>query len=246
MRQLLPDAADVGDLIEHESSLERPPPPDRPWVLCNMIASADGAVAVGGRSGPLGGPADRALFRSLRSLADVILVGAATVRAERYQAPSVSEEAQAVRRGRGQAPHPRLAVVTSSGDLDAGLGLFDDPEHRPYVVTAASSPAAQPGPLRQRSELLTAGTDRVDLSDALRQLRSAGAAIVLVEGGPSLNAQLLAADVVDEWRLTVSPMLVAGSSARAATGPGREPPARFLLDRVLAADDLVFVRFLRP
>ena len=245
MRQLLPDAADVGDLIEYESALERQPPSDRPWVLCNMIASADGAIAVGGRSGALGGPADRDVFRVLRSLADVILVGAGTVRAERYQAPSVTEEAQAVRRGRGQAPRPRLAVVTSSGDLDEELGLFDDPESLPYIVTAASSPAVRRAPLRQRSELLTAGTDAVDLGEALTQLRVAGAAIVLVEGGPSLNAQLLAADLVDEWRLTVSPMLVAGSSPRAAAGPGREPPTRFLLDRVLAADDLLFLRYLR-
>lgn len=245
MRQLLPDPVDVGDVVEFESTLVRPPPAGRPWVLCNMIASVDGAVEVEGRSGPLGGPADRQVFRALRSLADVILVGAGTVRHERYRAPQVADEVRARRVARGQRPRPRLALVTAGLDVDPGLEMFDDPDNAPYLVIPASAPAPNRQRFDGRAQVIESGDQRVDLGTALRLLHDDGAQTVLVEGGPSINGQLLADDLVDEWRLTVSPLLVAGEASRAAVGPPRVPLSRFRLDRVLVHEDLLFLRHLR-
>jgi riboflavin biosynthesis pyrimidine reductase len=242
---LIPDVLDVGDLVAYEAGLDRPASRDRPWVLCNMVSSADGAIDVGGVSGPLGGAADKAVFRALRAVADVILVGASTVRHERYHPPRSSDDVVAVRRARGQANQPRLAVVTSRGQLDPGLGLFADPGNRPFVITTTAAGGADLAPLASVSEVVVAGDDRVDLAVALAHVSDAGARVVLVEGGPTINGQLLALDLVDEWRLTLSPMLVAGASGRAATGPAPDPPHRFLLDRLLVAEDLVFLRYLR-
>jgi riboflavin biosynthesis pyrimidine reductase len=245
VRRLWPDPGGDVDVEALEAALARPAPPGRPWVLTNMIASADGAAVVGGSSGALGGPADRRVFHALRAVADVILVGATTVRQERYRPPRVSDAVAEARLRRGQAARPRLAVVSASADLDPGLPLFDDPGNRPLLVTALGAPETARAALAERSELVLAGQDRVDLGQALGLLAATGARTVLAEGGPTLNGQLLAHALVDEWRLTLSPVLVGGPSPRVATGPDAVF-RRFRLDQVLAAGELVFLRYVRP
>ena len=119
MRQLLPEPVEDVDPDELYPDDARPAGVDRPWVLLNMVTSVDGATAVEGRSAGLGGAADQTVFHVLRSVPDVILVGAATVRAERYGPPRTSQAHQAARQARGQAPFPRLAIVSGRLDLDA-------------------------------------------------------------------------------------------------------------------------------
>jgi riboflavin biosynthesis pyrimidine reductase len=189
----------------------------RPWVLVNMISSVDGASALDGRSGSLGNAGDRAIFSILRGLADVILVGAETVRAEHYGPP----------RGAGQ----QVAVVTRRGDLDLGSALFTSgagllvlPEDGPQV------------PVRS----LRAGQGTVDLAAALRLLDRD---VVLAEGGPSLNGALLAADLVDELCVTFAPVLAGGDSSRIVRGP--EHATHFELAHVLEEDGYLYCRYLR-
>ncbi len=233
MRRLWPDPGEVDDIDALVATEERPTPPDRPWLLVNMVASLDGAITIAERSGGLGGPADRAMFFALRHVADVILVGAGTVRAEDYGPPRASEAIQAVRRERQQAGRPRLAIVTRSLDLDPGARVFSDPSHRPYVVTHEAAPQERVVALADVAEVLTLGTDEVDLVAALAHLRADGAAVVTCEGGPSLNGDLIAHDLIDEWALTVSPLLVSGDEGRGSRGPllrptsvRARPPAR--------------------
>ncbi len=240
---------------EHDVTLEpraevaaeaRPSPSDRPWVYTNMIASADGGTAVDGLSGQLGGPADKAMFSALRSVADVIIVGAATARQERYRPAYTSDEIASERVSRGQAANPRVAIVTRSLNLDLDLPLFDDPELQPYVLTAASAPQDKRDELSEVAEVLIAGESGVDLPSALRSLHELGVRTVLSEGGPSINGQLIADDVVDEWNLSLSPRLLGGDSKRAAIGPLPEgPPEKMSLQRVWTDDDLLFCRWVR-
>src|SRR3954452_15153851 len=105
MRALVPTPSDTVDL-EAAYAVGVNAPPDRPFVRINMISSLDGAIAVNGRSGLLGGPGDRQVFHALRSLADVILVGAGTARAEGYGPARIDPDAQERRRARGQHPVP--------------------------------------------------------------------------------------------------------------------------------------------
>ncbi len=128
----------------------RPPGPDRPWVAVNMVASVDGAVTVEGRSGGLSSPGDKAIFFALRSVADVILVGAGTVRAENYGPPRISPEDQAARQARGQAPVPTIAVVSGRLDLDPGHRLFVDSPTRPVILTTSRVRPATPRCARVR------------------------------------------------------------------------------------------------
>ena len=234
----------------------RQPVGDRPWVLANMVASIDGAATdPAGRSAGLGGPADRQVFSVLRAVADIVLAGAGTVRTERYGPARMLPAQEDARRRRGQSPRPRIAVVTRSLDLDLELPLFRDAsdEHRPIVITTTAGldrvrsrggpPAARD--LAMVAEIVVAGDESVDWGTALRALYStARAAVVLVEGGPSTLPQLVAADLVDELCLTVSPQLVGGDGPRILSGLGIDAPHRMALDRVLLEDDYLFLRYL--
>ena len=251
MRQLLPcpiDDRDAGsdevDPLVLYGADDRPGPDDRPWVLVNMVASADGGTAVDGRSGALGGPADKRVFAAVRAVADVVLVAAGTVRAERYGPPRPSDEVRHQRRARGQAEAPRLAIVTRSLDLDLDAPLFADAEQPPFVVVSADVDPTRRSAAAERAQVLVCGEREVSLTLALQALHAEGARVVLVEGGPSLNGQLVAADLVDELCLTVSPLLVAGSSARVAHGD-RSIATRMRVRRILEDDGLLFLRYTR-
>jgi riboflavin biosynthesis pyrimidine reductase len=241
-----PGPGTVDDVSAAVMAEARPPHPSRPWVYTNMIASADGGTAVSGLSGALGGPGDREVFAALRSVADVILVGASTVRDERYRPPRRPEVVRSRRVAEGRQPDPRVAVVTRSLDLDAGLPLFGDPANRPLIVTVTSAPADRRRALSAVADLVDAGSDDVDLGRALRLLATDGVRTVLGEGGPSLNGQLIDAGLVDEWNLSLSPHLLAGDSHRAAVGPVPEgPPPAMRLARVWTDDDYLFCRWVR-
>ncbi|MBW3621651.1 MAG: dihydrofolate reductase family protein [Actinobacteria bacterium] len=180
-----------------------------------MVASVDGSAVVDGRSTGLGGAADRAAFRRLRETCDVILVGAGTVRGEDYRPPRAPDDVVARRAARGLAARATIAVVTASGQLDADARLFADPTYRPVVVTSAATDVAH---LADVADVVRCGEVAVDLRLALERLAARGAAHVLCEGGPSLNASLLRAGLVDELFLTVAPALVGSSPHRILDG----------------------------
>ena len=217
---LLPEPADDVDLGRLYADVDRPAPAGRPWVLVNMVATVDGGTSIDGRSGPLGGAPDRQVFPNIRAVADVILAAAGTVRAESYGPPRPSASLRAQRRARGQAEVPRLAIVTSSLDLDPGWAALHrgrGPPARRHHRRRAGRPAGRAGRGRRRRSRPVTG--RVDLADALGQIAALGAAVVVCEGGPSLNGQLLAGGLVDELCLTLAPLAIAGTSARIAHGP---------------------------
>jgi riboflavin biosynthesis pyrimidine reductase len=239
MRVLWPAPGDV-DPVE----LYAPGAGDgRPWVRVNMIASVDGATAVQGRSGALGGPADHDVFLVLRSLADVIVVGAGTVRAEGYGPVRLPEDRQAARLAAGLSPVPAIAVVTRSGRLDWSSQLFTESAVPPLVITSAAGAAALPADAPV--EVLVAGDDDVDLAESVRQLGERGFSSALVEGGPTLNGQLVAAGVLDDLCLTMAPVLVGGTSSRIVAGPAPDSPLPLRLAHLAEGDGLLFTRWLR-
>lgn len=163
MRAILPRPGSEVDLAA-AYAVERPAGAQRPFVRATMISSIDGAVSVRGRSGPLGGGADRAVFAVLRSLADVILVGAGTVRAEGYGPVRLADEVRAARVRRKQCELPPIAVVTRSGSLDWDAAFFTavtSPGARPIVYTTARAAAEIAGRAGAVAEVVAAGgTDR--------------------------------------------------------------------------------------
>jgi riboflavin-specific deaminase-like protein len=230
MRQLLPEAVAAVDPAPIYGGAPRPAPADRPWVMANMVASLDGSVAVSGRSGPLGNAADRAVFHLLRSLSDVVLVGAGTARAERY-GPA-----------RGAHPPP-IAVVSRSLDLDLSTPLFAS-DAGTVVVTCAAADPERRAALSERVDVVVAGEDRVDVTAAVAALGERGHRLVLCEGGPRLLTEVVTAGLLDELCLTIAPLLAAGDGPRALEGPALLPPLPWRLATLLEDDGTLFARYL--
>jgi riboflavin biosynthesis pyrimidine reductase len=207
-----------------------------------MISTFDGAITVDGRSGLLGGPADRRVFAVLRSWADVVLVGAGTIRAESYGPVRLDEELQARRQFRGQPAIPPIAVVTRSGNLDWSSSLFSEAEVRTIVITTSDGDARSRQHGGAVADFVVAGTDRVEPSLALDHLYRLGHRSVLLEGGPGLNADVVKAGLMDELCLTLSPRLVAGTGSRLFAGPELMPPQDVRVDQLLEEDGFLFCR----
>jgi riboflavin biosynthesis pyrimidine reductase len=215
----------------------------------NFVASADGAVAVEGVSSGLEAPGDRTVFGLLRELADVILVGAGSVRAEGYRGARTSPEREARRRARGQAPVPPIAVVSTRGDLDPASPLFTDTAVAPLVLL--TGPAADTAPDTTRRALAGAGAEVVDVGgdpgstpDAVvAALVDRGLSRVLCEGGPALFGALLDAGRVDELCLSLAPQLEGGAAGRIVAGAGAGGPRPLHLASVVAHDDGLLLRY---
>lgn len=221
MRRLFPHPAD--DIGLHEAyDVARPAPAGRPWVSLCMVSSLDGSTVVDTTSRDLSNPTDQALLLTLRSFADVILVGAATVRHERYGPPKRADQ--------------RIAVVSRSGRFDFDTPLFRSGQA--IVVLPEDAPQVPVPSVR-------AGTGTVDLTVALGLLRTEhGATVVQAEGGATLNGMLAAGDLIDELNLTVSPQISGGSGPRVTVG-APDLAQRMTLAHVLEADGFLFTRYVR-
>lgn len=239
------------------------PPSARPCLRVNFIASIDGAVALEGRSGRLGGPGDKAVFALLRRLADVIVVGAGTVRTENYGGARIPENVQEARRAEGRAPVPPIAVVSASARIDPGHRVFHDTTVPPLLLT---SRGADPARLRA---LAGTGAEIVVLPD-LPEHRTAvdagfrgadgegpvpdvgaiapllaerGRPRILCEGGPNLTGRLLASGAVDDLCLTTAPVLVGGNAPRLAAGGAATPTPMVRRHLLTDGDGALFARW---
>lgn len=189
---------------------------ERSTEVC-MVTTPDAWTELDGRSAPLGGPEDQEMFLTWRRDADLVLVGAGTVRAEGYGPPSRSGL--------------RVAVVSASAEVDPGSPLFASGAG--FLLTTHDAPAVD-------VETLRAGTGTVDLALGLGML---GARIIQVEGGPRLNASLLAADLVDAVNISLSPILTGADGRSWVDGP--TPPRGFALEMLARAGGQVFARYSR-
>ncbi len=227
LRRLYPEPA--GQIsIKDAYTAERPSPAGRPWVAVCMIASLDGSVVVNGSSRSLGNRTDMKVLLTLRSLADVVIVGAGTVRAEGYGPPSTAGL--------------RVGVVTRTGLVDLDTPLF---RSGAGFVIAPSNINLPTGHLGHPIDVIRAGGDEVDLHHALRQIPNLipGATFVHAEGGPQFNGSLLAAGLIDELNLTTSPRMVGGSGQRINFG-SRDTSENFELAHLLLDDSgYVFSRW---
>jgi len=237
---------DVPDALAPYLEVDRSRPMHECWVMGHMVAGLDGTAAVGGRVGSLSTSPDQALFPRMRQVADIILVGAQTVRQEGYAPVRLSEEAGRWRRRRGLSPTPPLAVVSRSLALDWTATVFADaPEDAPtHVITCAS---ADPKRLAEAEEVATvviAGDERVEPAAAMQALAGRGRRVVLCEGGPTWLGQLVAADRLDELCLTISPVM-GGDPLPVAVTPQGAGLAEFDLKGTMAEDHTLFLRYER-
>jgi riboflavin-specific deaminase-like protein len=215
----------------------------RPYVVLNMVATADGMATVANRTAPISNPADRQLFHELRAHVDAVLVGAGTVRTERYRR-LVRDPARRERRvARGLAPDPLAVIVSGRLTLTPDLPLLADPHSRVVVLTASAAELDECA--AQVSYLRPAPDEELDLAMMLARLRTEhGVRSVLCEGGPTLNASLLPAGLVDELFLAIAPVLAgsAGSLSILDRAPLVEPVDLDLI-WLLESESQLFARY---
>ena len=218
-----------------------PPDVDR-WLRANFVVSVDGFVSLNGLSEPLSGAADKRAFGMLRALSDVVLVGAATARAESYRPVQIGAARAEIRARHGLSPVPPIAVITRSLDLDLDGPLFTEAVAPTIVVTTSEAPADLLAAARQVADVIVHPGD-IDFVLLLNQLASRGMRRVLCEGGPSVLADLLALGLVDELCLTSSPVLVGGATERRLIGTLAEP-LQLTLGASREDEDFTFQRYL--
>lgn len=236
--------AEVPDALAPYLAVDRSRPRHECWVTGHMVAGLDGTAAVGGRVGSLSTAPDQALFRRMRQIADIVLVGAETVRREGYGSVSLTEEARQARRQRGQAPTPPLAVVSRSLAFDWDAKAFTEApaDARTHVITCAAADPARRAAAAEVATVVVAGEDRVEPGAALRALAERGFRVVLCEGGPTWLGELVAADRLDELCLTVSPVMGGDPLPVSVTPPGARL-ASFELRGTMVEDDTLFLRY---
>lgn len=232
-----------GELTD-EQLLDLYAPPSGPWLRMNFVESLDGAVTREGRSGGLGGDADGRVFELLRRWADVILVGAGTVRVEGYGAMRLPEESEAWRRAHGLAPQPVFALVSGRLDLDPDSPVFTEAPVRPLVLTVESAPAQRRARLAEVADVLDVGAAEVDPLALRALLHRRGLERIHGEGGPTLFGSFLAAGAVDELCLTLAPTLEAGGAARISRSPDAAP-TEMELAGILRSGSELLLRYTR-
>jgi riboflavin-specific deaminase-like protein len=251
LRRLLPEGppttverfVDRLGLAERAASESR----SRPYLVLNMVSTTDGRATLGGRSGQIGGEADRELFHGLRTVVDGVMVGAGTLRAERYRRLVRDEGAVAMRLGRGLEEQPLACIVSGRLALEGDIPLLADAGARVAILT--SSAASLPQECRAEIEYVRAAREgHLDLASALEELRERFAVgTLLCEGGPHLNSKLLEEGLVDELFLSLSPTLAGGDttgeSLRIVSGPELDPPVGLELVGALEHDSHLFLRY---
>lgn len=225
------------EIASHYLADRRQPRTNQPWITLGMIASLDGSAVVAGGSTPLGGPPDRAVFRALRAVADVIVVGATTVNAEGYRAVRLPDDLVKWRTERGLPPVPRVAVVSNRLALHLSDSLLAS---RPMLITSQSAPRDRLERLAEGMEVIVAGTERVDFPRAMEEMAAQGVRRITLEGGPTVNGQM--AGLVDEVCMTVAPVLAGGTGSRIVVGGGPLRSAR--LARIIHSDGFLLLRYL--
>ncbi|GAA3383920.1 pyrimidine reductase family protein [Cryptosporangium minutisporangium] len=236
----------VSDLLAPYAAVERRPGRLGCWVMGHMVGGLDGSAAIDGRVGRLSTAPDVELFRLMRALADVVLVGAQTVRAEGYGPARLPAERIKARRAAGKPDTPPIAIVSRSLDLDWTAKIFTDApaDRRTTVITCENADPDRLAAARGAAEVVLAGTERVEPAAAIAGLAGLGHRTVLCEGGPTWLGELVAADLLDELCLTISP-LMGGDPLPISVTPPAAPVAPFALRHVLADGDTLFLRYER-
>ncbi|MBA3328586.1 MAG: dihydrofolate reductase family protein [Solirubrobacterales bacterium] len=244
LRRLHPDPATLtpAEVVDGLDLAARAPA-DRPYVVLNMVATADGRATVAGRTAPISSLADRRLFHALRASVDAVMVGAGTARVERYGRIVRDPELREQRTARGLAADPLAILVSASLRLPADLPLLQDADSRVAIITASAGEVA--GCAAQVSYLRPPPGQALDLAEMLGRVRTElGVRSILCEGGPLLNASLLPAGLIDELYLSIAPALAGGAGALTILGDvALAQPIDLELLWLLEAEGELFARY---
>lgn len=241
MRRLLPDPGPttVAEQLEGYRPWEDPPP-DRPRVGMNFVATVDGRATIEGRSGPIGSDTDTEMLARLRTRFDAVMIGAGTMRAERYGRLAAKPETREARERAGLEPEPLMVLVSGRLDLPWDAPLFEEGGRVLVFTSSEAEPPEVATPLE-----VVRHEGAVNLTEALGFLRrERGIRALISEGGPHLHDQMQADGLVDDLFLTIAPKLSGGEAPRILEGP-LPGVVDLELAWLLESDDELFARYHR-
>lgn len=219
-------------------------PVNRVWVRANYVSTLDGAVQGSDhRSGSLSSKADKRVLGLLRSLADVVVIGANTARVEDYQPVKSTDRRTLIRERLGLSPAPAMAVVSRSLNIDAAL--LEGGKAPTLVITTETSCSNRRTEISERAAVIVAGESSVDFARAVDALAEQGFRRMLCEGGPTLMHDVVASGRLDELCLTWTPVIASGDGLRLTNGAAVEPPYQLQLKQLLEEDGELFARYTR-
>ena len=204
----------------------------------NMVSSLDGAISMNGRAKGLSSTVDQSIFHVLRSLADIILVGAGTMRDEEYKPARMSDEEKQLRVSNDQQEIPPIAIVTRSGKIDLSSKFFTEAVSKPIIFTTELGSRVLGN--TDLADVYICGESKVDLKEVIDQLHKLVYRHILCEGGPSLNADMLEQNLVDELCLTTNPLILQGINKTIFNGPLLEDPAQFSYKKIFINEGQLF------
>ncbi|MBA3266203.1 MAG: pyrimidine reductase family protein [Nocardioidaceae bacterium] len=243
MRSLFPSFTDelsYDDLIELYDY-----PAKKAWVRANFVSSLDGAVQGSDhKSASLSSKADKRVLGLLRSLADVVVIGAHTARVEDYRPVKSTDRRTVIRQRLGLSPAPAMAVVSRS--LDISASLLEGGHAPTLVITSESSPKNRRLDIARRTPVIVAGETSVDFAEAVDALVQRSFHRILCEGGPTLMHSVVASGRLDELCLTWTPVIASGDALRLTDGAAVEPPYQLRLKQLLEEDSELFACYVRP
>lgn len=224
------DAA-YGDLRLGENA-----PVDRPYVVVNMVSTADGQARIGVDTSELGNEDDMALFVKLREQVDCVMAGVRTVAIENYKGPGGKSETRARREANGLAPRPLFATATRSGILPVDTPLFQDQDLT--IVVFSNSEVLTSG---AKANVIQVPTE--DPAEILRVLRQEyGVRSLLLEGGPHINTPVFAGEFVDELFLTIAPLLT-GDAQFPIIAQALPKAQKLHIVSLLTSEDHLYLRY---
>lgn len=242
LERLFPDPGAVSaadaykDLGLHERAL-----PERPYVLANMVTTADGRATLQGRTEGISSDTDRTLFHSLRAEVDAVMVGTGTIAIEGYGPLARRDAVRARRAERGLPEQPLCVTASRSLQLPVEAPLFRDPGSHVIVLTNS---VREPPPCECRLTVERLPGEELDLALGLSALRERhDVRAMLLEGGPTVLAAMLEAGLVDELFLSVSPLLVGGGEPSVVEGTALERPLPLRVVSVLESESFLYLRY---
>jgi riboflavin biosynthesis pyrimidine reductase len=216
-------------------------PGDRPYVVANMVATADGRATLGGHTEAISSDEDRELFHSLRSQVDAVMVGTGTIAIERYGPLARRPEVRQRRAALGLAETPPCVTASRSMELPVDAPLFEDPESHVIVLTNSDR---EPPPCRCRLTVERLPGEDLDLVAGAALVRERhGIRAMLLEGGPTLLASMLNVGLVDDLFLSVSPLVAGGDEPSLLEGSALDRPLKLALVSVLEGESFLYLRY---
>lgn len=229
--------------LDEVSLADAYPWPPGPWLRAMMVTTLDGAASgPDGRSGSISCAADRRVFAETRRLCDAVLVGAGTIRSERYRPMLAKAEHAEQRAELGLAVAPVVAIVSGSADLPWEEPLFRESALPVLVFTSDSAHVDSLAVARQHADVIALPGERIDPREIVRVLHERGLRRIVCEGGPVLLRHVAQAGLIDEADISIAPVIAGGGQV--VTGPAFDSPVAFELAQVAWAEGFTFHRYL--